>query len=85
MICRFILSCSREEDFLAQLSLLCPELSCVTSPSLPKAGEWDLCFLLSLETGTSSETGLCSVGEQSPGVEWLTMVRGSEAHSLVSS
>lgn len=45
MICRFILSCSREEDFLAQPSLLCPELCCVTSPSLLKAGEWDLCFL----------------------------------------
>lgn len=45
MICRFILGCPRVEDFLAQLNLLCPELCCLTSPSLLKAGEWDLCFL----------------------------------------
>lgn len=84
MICRFILSCPRVEDFLAQLNLLCPELCCLTSPSPLKAGEWDLCFLC-LEIGTSSEIGFCSVGEQSPDVEWLTMARGSEAHSLISS
>lgn len=45
IICRFILSCPRAEDFLAQLNLLCPELCCLTSPSLLKAGEGDLCFL----------------------------------------
>lgn len=30
---------------MAQLNLLCPELCCLTFPSLVKAGQRDLCWL----------------------------------------
>lgn len=80
MICRIILSCPRAEDFFGSAQLALPR---ALLSHIPKLGSGTCASCL--ETGTCSELGFCSVGEQSLGVEWLMMARGSEVHSLISS